>query len=151
MDTAPMFLVWVNTDGTFVIGLIALGTYWASGWVPISFGGIQSNLWTAERRKQLAWVSLLWALMLPLSPHGTRVAANPVGVALLQPGVMADVQEWEPLTFGRSYGKYLVVLLLLFLVAVIAARPTFRPEEIGLLLLATLETFAHVRFVLFLC
>lgn len=51
----------------------------------------------------------------------------------------------------RPYGKYLVVLLLLFLVAVIAARSTFRPEEIGLLLLATLETFAHVRFVLFLC
>jgi hypothetical protein len=145
-----LFLAWVNVHGSFMVGLAVLGAYWAGGLIEMRAGGLEAYRWTPKQRKHLALVSLVSMLVLPLTPYGTRVAGNPLAVALLQPHVAADVQEWQPLTFTEPYGKYLVFLLLLFLLAVVLARPTFRVEEFGLLLCASFLTFAHVRFVLFL-
>jgi len=145
-----VFLVWVNTHGSFVVGLLTLFAYWAGGSIEIRAGGLASRPWTAAQRMHLAVVALLCVSVLPLTPYGARVAGNPVGVALFQPGVMADIQEWQPLTFQQAYGKFAVILLLLFLALAIVGRPVFRPEELGLFLLAMVETFAHVRFVVFL-
>jgi hypothetical protein len=145
-----IFLVWVNTHGSFAVGLLTVFAYWAAGSTNLHIGGLGSESWTPAQRRHIALVSFLCVLMLPLTPYGTRVAANPVSVALLQPGVMADIQEWQPLTFQQTYGKIVIILLLLILAAAVIARPTFRPEELGLFLLAMFETFAHVRFILFL-
>ena len=49
----PLFLVWVNTHGTFVFGLAAIGLYWASGLVAFQLGGLVAERWTPRQRVQL--------------------------------------------------------------------------------------------------
>ncbi len=143
-----LFLLWVNTHGTFTLGLLVMGVYWASGLVGFRWGGLVAERWTAEQRRHLAVVFLLCVLTLTLTPYGTRLAAYPLQMALFQPDVVAKISEWQPLGFDQLYGKVFLGLLLLYLLAQVLLRLTYRLEEIALLLFAVYAACVHARFVL---
>ncbi len=144
-----VFLLWVNTHGTFTFGLLVTGLYWGSGLVGFRWGGLVAERWTAEQRRHLAVVFLLCLLALSLTPYGTRLAAYPLQMVLSQPNVVADISEWRPLGFGHLLGKEFLGLLLLFLLAQVLFRLTYRLEEIALLLFGVYAACVHQRFVLF--
>lgn len=144
-----VFLLWVNTHGTFSLGLLVLGTYWASGLVDFRVGGLEAAPWTAKQRRQLALVCLLSVLTLVLNPYGTRLVGYELQVAFSQPLNIANIQEWQSLPFNLSWGKLFLVFLLLLLLAQAVFRSTHRLEEIGLLMVAVYEACVHLRFVLF--
>ncbi len=54
----PLFLIWVNTHGTFVFGLAAIGGYFASGLVKFQLGSLVAEPWTARQRIQLLFTLL---------------------------------------------------------------------------------------------
>lgn len=41
----PIMLLWVNTHGSWIIGLGSIFVYWMSGLVDFSWGGIMARLW----------------------------------------------------------------------------------------------------------
>jgi hypothetical protein len=91
----PIFLLWVNTHGSFVFGFFVLGVVWLCGQMRFSVGGIFSQRWTQRQSVQLLLTILLSALMLPLTPYGTRVAAYPLSMAFGQPVNVGNIQEWQ--------------------------------------------------------
>ncbi len=143
-----VFLVWVNTHGSFVLGLFTLGVYWASGLFRFEWGGLIAEPWPASQRRHLAWVFLASLVGLCITPYGSRLAAYPLQVALLQPISVANIYEWAPLPFDLLMGKLFLGLLILFLLALLVLRPTFRLEEVGLLLAAIYASCMHRRFAL---
>ena len=143
-----VFLVWVNTHGSFVLGLFILGVYWVSGLFRFEFGGLIAEPWSAHQRRHFAWISLVSVVALLITPYGSRLAAYPLQVAFLQPISVANIYEWAPLPFDLLMGKLFLGLLILFLLAVLALRPTFRLEEVGLLLPAIYASCMHRRFAL---
>jgi hypothetical protein len=144
----PLFMLWVNTHGSFVFGLLTLGVYWASGMVRVRWGDLESKLWTAGERLRLAVVFLLSLIAITITPYGTRLAAYPVDMAFAQPVNVANVQEWKPMPFNLFYGKLFLALLLGFLLAQIALRLTWRLEEFTLVLVGTAVACLHARFVM---
>lgn len=144
----PVFLLWVNTHGTFVFGLFALGVYWGSGLVEVHWGGIESRLWTEAERKRLAFVALLCFLALTITPYGTRIAAYPLDMAFSQPINVANIQEWQPVAFQLFYGKLFLFLLVGFIVAQVTLRLKWRLEEFTLFVVGLVALCLHVRFVL---
>ena len=70
-----VFLLWVNTHGTFLLGLALLGLYWVSGLFGFRVGCIAAERWSARQRRQLATVFLLCTAVLPLTPYGSRLPA----------------------------------------------------------------------------
>jgi hypothetical protein len=144
-----VFLLWVNTHGTFVFGLFVMGVHWASGLVELRRGGLVAERWTAAQRRQWAVVLLLCVLALALTPYGTRVAASPLEIAFLQPTNVANISEWQPMPFDSFLGKLFLVLLLGFVVLQMLFPLTYRLEEIGLLLFAIYAAATHQRFALF--
>lgn len=143
-----VFLLWVNTHGTFTFGLFVLGLYWASGLVDFRWGGLEAKRWTPKQRRQLAVVSLLSVLALTPTPYGTRLAAYPLEMMLSQSANIANIQEWQPMPFNLTSGKLFLGLLILLLLALAFFRPTYRLEEMGLLLFAIYAASVHRRFVL---
>ncbi len=143
-----LFLVWVNTHGTFAFGLLVLGLYWVSGLVEFRRGGLLAERWTSQQRRQLAWVMLLCVLVLPLTPYGTRLAAYPLEMSFSQPINVANIQEWQPIGFELYLGKLFLGLLLFFFFAQVVFPLTCRVEEMVLLLFAVYASCTHVRFVL---
>jgi hypothetical protein len=144
----PLFLVWVNTHGSFAMGFVFLGLYWASGLVTFCWGGLRAERWQANQRLHLELVALLSLLVLPVTPYGTRLAAVPLQYAFALPVNLANIVEWQPLTVGPWPGKMLLLLLFAFIIVQVTLRPCYRLEELALFLLVAYSTFAHCRFAI---
>jgi len=144
-----IFLLWVNTHGTFVLGLGVVAIYWVCGLVKLRTGGLFAERWADQRRRQLLLAGLLCALVLPLTPYGSRLAAYPLELSLGQPVNVASIQEWQPLAFSNFLGKYLLGVLLASLLALVVVRPELRLEQMTLLLLTIFAACVHIRFTLF--
>ena len=142
-----IFLLWTNTHGTFVLGFGVLGIYWLSGLREIRLGDLYSRRWTPGERQQLELTALLCLVASGITPYGTQLAAYPLEMAGSQPMIIKIVQEWQPLSFSASYGKLFVVLILGFWVLIAMRRMRIRLEDMALLLIATVETFMHARFM----
>ncbi|PYV23572.1 MAG: hypothetical protein DMG24_13610, partial [Acidobacteria bacterium] len=146
-----VFLLWVNAHGTFALGLIILGLYWASGLAGFRIGCIAGERWTARQRRQMAIVFLICTLVLPLTPYGSLQAAYPLNVGLLIPVSFANITEWYPLPLfhGTWAHGFLGLLLLFVLLQALFGSLVYRVEEMVLLLFAVYESLLHVRFLLF--
>ena len=144
----PLFLLWVNIHGSFVLGLFALGVYWASGLVEIHWGNLESHVWTQPQRMRLELVALLTLVALTVTPYGTQACLYPLDMAFSQPINVGNIQEWQSMAFGDLYGKLFLALIIGFLVAQITLRPTWRLEELILALTGIIGACIHIRFVL---
>ena len=144
----PLFLVWVNTHGSFTLGFMMLGLYWLSGLADFSSGGLHAVRWRPAQRLHMELVCLLSLLVLPITPYGTRLATIPLEVATSLPLNFASIQEWQPLNFGLWQPKLLLILLFAFIVAQIAFRLRYRLEELALFFIVAYSTFVHCRFVI---
>jgi len=144
----PLFLLWVNTHGSFVFGFLVLGIAWLSGQFQFSAGGLFSDRWSARQSIELLLAILASALVLPITPYGTRLAAYPLTLAFSQPVNVTSINEWSPLGTGNFVSKYLIVLLLAFFCAVLAERPRFRLHDVLLAMFGAIAACLHVRFLL---
>ncbi|HLI29682.1 MAG TPA: hypothetical protein VKV79_01120, partial [Terriglobia bacterium] len=145
-----IFLIWVNTHGTFVLGLACLGIYWLAGLKSFEWGGVEARRWTDNERRQLETVGLLSVVALLITPYGSKLAAYPVEMLLLQPVNLANIQEWQPLSFRLLLGKFLLVLLLLYFLGEVIFRFKYRLEDLALLVVAVFAACVHVRLIVFL-
>ncbi len=143
-----VFWLWVNTHGTFVLGFLMIGVYWASGLGTWQFGRIFSKRWTNTQRRQLELVFLLCLVASVLTPYGTQLAAYPLKMFSSQHQIMMTVQEWQPIDLSQFYGKFFLALLMLFWVGLAATDLKCRLEDFLLLAFATAETFMHARFII---
>ncbi len=146
----PLFLIWLNTHGSFVLGLVAFAIYWGCGLTEFEAGGIIAKRWADWQRRHMEIVFLLCVVALTVSPYGTRQAAYPLQMAFFEPVNVAHVIEWQSLPFQFWQIKLLLGLVLMFWLALIPLRENFRLESIALLLFATYAAFVHRRFTPFL-
>jgi hypothetical protein len=144
----PLILAWVNTHGSFIIGLGIIVVYLVCGLKDFSLGGIEGKKWTAKQRVRLELVFLLCVAVLPITPYGTRLAMFPFDVAFSQPLGVGHVQEWQPMPFNMLGGKIFLALVLGFLVVQMALNLKWRLEEVTLFLGGAAMACLHVRFIL---
>ena len=144
----PLFLVWVNTHGSFILGFCVLGLYWICGLVPFKAGGLTMEPWQPRQRIHLEIIFLLGCVALPFTPFGGQAFIFPIEKALFFPEQAAHVMEWYPLNFSLWEPKVMLVLLLGFLLAQVAYRLTYRIEELFLVLFTACLTCLHTRFVI---
>ncbi len=144
-----LFLLWVNTHGTFFLGLGIFGIYWLAGLFEFNQGGIYSEKWTPQQRLHLLEVMLLCFAVLPLTPYGTRLATYPFEMAFMQPLNVSSIVEWQPMSFALPFGKIMMITALLLIVAQVFLRPNHRLDSILFVLAGAFAAFAHIRFLLF--
>jgi hypothetical protein len=144
-----VFVLWVNTHGTYSLGLLAIVVYWAAGLKDFRVGNLESKAWTPGQRRRLGLVLLLCALALLVNPYGPRLLRYEMSAAFSQPVNMAWFQEWQPLAFNEFFGKWFLVLLFLFFLAPMVWRFRPRLEVLALVLLAAYMACLHQRFAVF--
>jgi hypothetical protein len=143
----PLFLIWVNTHGSFAFGLFVLAVWWLSGLVGFHFGGIQAKCWTQGQRLQLELAAFLSLLATLCTPYGTRLFSYPLQMALFQPLNIANISEWQSLNPSLAIGKWFLAFLLILFLSEILLRPAHRLEFVSLLLVTIVVASLHRRFL----
>jgi hypothetical protein len=142
-----IFLVWVNTHGSFALGLAFLGVYWACGLGGFEWGDLVAKKWSPRELRHMTLALLGCVAVLPLTPYGTQLAAYPIELALLQPANVANIQEWQTLDLHFPYSKILLGLLLAVLLAQIGFRIRHRLPDLALVAFAVYAAADHLRFL----
>jgi hypothetical protein len=143
-----LFLVWVNTHGSFVIGIGAIVAHLLCGMVEFRLGNIEARRWSVPERLRLEIVLLASIAALTVTPYGTQLAVYPFHVASSLPVGVANVSEWQSMPFNILGGKIFLALVMAFFVAQMALRLTVRLEELLLVLGGIGMACLHIRFLL---
>jgi len=144
----PLFVLWVNTHGTFVFGLFVIGLYWVAGLFKFKIGGLVAEGMDQRRRVQLLLTFAMCLLALPVTPYGSKLAAYPIEMATAQPLNIANIQEWQPLSLGNPVGVYLLIFAMGLFVAQVTLRLSYRLVDMILLLFVMYAACAHLRFAM---
>jgi hypothetical protein len=144
----PLFVVWANTHGSFVFGLLVIGLYWVTGLVTFQVGGLIAERLPRRHRVQLLITLLLCLLALLVTPYGSQIAANPFEMATAQPVNIANVQEWQPLSLAMPLGKYFLVFAIALFLIQVTLQLTYKLEDMAMLLFGAYAMCAHMRFAM---
>ena len=147
--TLPViFLAWVNTHGSFIIGIGVVALYLCAGLFSFQKGSVQAIAWTRKQRLQLETALLFCLAVLPITPYGTQLAVYPFDMAFSQPINVANVNEWRPMPFELVGGKIFLGLVVIFFLLQMFFRFSWRLEELLLVAGGTAMACLHVRFIL---
>jgi hypothetical protein len=143
-----MFLLWVNTHGSFIVGIGVLAVYLCCGLKSFQVGSVQAIAWSAKQRIQLELALLLSLAVLPITPYGTQLAVYPFDIMFNQPVNLASILEWRPMPFEQVIGRGFLAIVVLLVVLQLLFRFVWRMEELLLAVGGTVMAFVHVRMIL---
>jgi hypothetical protein len=143
-----LFLVWINTHGSWIVGLGVIALYIVCGLVDFQMGSLETRRWTKPERLRLEIVFMLCLATIPITPYGTRLAMYPFTVASSLPVSVASVLEWQVMPFNLAGGKIFLVLILVFFLMQMVFRFSWSLFEVLLLIGGVGLACLHLRFVL---
>ena len=144
----PLFLLWINTHGSWIVGLGVVVVTLMSGLFEFQMGGVLSSRWTQKQRIQLELALLGSLAALGVTPYGTRLATYPFMVASSLPLNLQFVEEWFPMPLNESWGKFFLALLVGAVVLQTIYQYKFRLQQWVLAFGGVAMACMHVRFVL---
>ena len=144
----PLFLVWINAHGSWVIGLCVILLTLVCGLSEFRMNNVEVVRWMPKQRRQLELAFLGSLLVIPITPYGTQIATYPFLTASSIPLGVQNVMEWKPMPFESTGGKLFLALLVGVFVLQTLYRFTFRLHEWILALGGIVMACLHMRFVL---
>ncbi len=142
-----LFAVWVNTHGSWLIGLVFLIAFAAAGCFQVHAGQIQSARRSIAELKQLTVTLGLSAAALFLNPYGWRLVFYPFDLAFRQKLNVSHVEEWQSPNFHAIRGKLLLAIILAMLMLALIRQGRFRLHEVLFLLIAFYSAMTYGRFL----
>jgi hypothetical protein len=143
-----VFVLWVNTHGTFTLGLAAMAIYGMAGLYDFRLGPLEGKAWLPRQRRHLGLVFLLCSAALLVNPYGPHLLRYEEEITGEQVN-LTYFQEWQPLAFNEFFGVWFLVLLLACVVGIVVLRRTQRLEAVAMVFLAAYLACRHQRFVVF--
>jgi hypothetical protein len=143
-----LFLIWINTHGSWVIGMGLVVLFLLSGLVEFKVGNVEARKWSRDERIRIERVLLFCLAAIPFTPYGTRLAAYPFTVASSLPLNVENISEWLPMPFNLPGGKIFLAIILAFFVSQILAPLRFRAYDMILLFGGVVMACLHVRFLM---
>jgi hypothetical protein len=136
----PLFALWINVHGSFVIGFVILAAVLASAFLRAEWGLLAARPWPRKTAKTLALASALAIPALFFNPVGPKLVWNPIVFMFRLNGWLGDISEWQPTDLGSLRGLLLLITTgAILLVALIRSAKLHIHE---LLLLAVFFYFA---------
>jgi hypothetical protein len=146
----PLFCLWINTHGSWLIGLVVFAIIVGGGLVEFQMGRVESVRWSPVQLRRLVPVWVLSAAAVFINPWGYRLVWYPFDLAFRQKLNVAHVAEWVPVNFHDSRGKLVLVLLAVLLLSALLRRTRWTLTELGLVLLGLYSGLTHIRFLFLL-
>jgi hypothetical protein len=143
----PLFALWVNLHGTWLIGLAFFALYFGSGLFEGSWGSIEAVRWTPRQQRKLVAVGVASVAALFFNPYGWRLVLYPFDLVFRQRLNVAVVDEWGSVDFQSFYGILVFLLVAGLLLFTLAQRRSWQLSDIFFALLAFFAALTHRRFL----
>jgi hypothetical protein len=144
----PLFLIWINAHGSWIIGVGIILVTLAAGLFNFSVGSIEAIRWTEKQRIHLELALLGSLAVIPLTPYGTQLATYPLLTASSIPLNVENVVEWRPMPFNALLGKLFLAVVVGAFVLQALYHFKFRLQQWVLGIGGAVMACLHVRFVL---
>jgi hypothetical protein len=143
----PLFMVWVNTHGSWLIGLAVFALFGLCGCVEGDWGAITADRWSSRQGHRLGRAFTFSLLALFVNPYGWRLVAYPFDLALRQKLNIANIEEWKSLDFHSPRGKIALAVLACGIVVQLVRARRWKLHEVAFLLLGLYAGFTYSRFL----
>lgn len=143
----PIFAVWVNCHGSFLLGLVVLTLAAITSLIPTSTTGIKSAHLDPQRRRFLLASTIVSFAALLINPVGVRQVLYPIQIMLHSPVNLSEVHEWHWLGFDDSRLYVLVGIVACIVASVLMRRARLTADEWILLTLIAAQAIRHRRLV----
>ena len=143
----PFFCLWINTHGSWLLGMIIFGIYIASGCVEGSWGRIDAVRWTPQQLKRLLLTGAASVVALFVNPFTYRLVIYPFDLAFRQKLNVASIDEWASVDFHEARGTVVFILLAAVFLGLLLSRHRWRLEEMLLASFALYSGLKHIRFL----
>ncbi len=143
----PLFCVWANTHGSWLVGGIVFSIIAASGWLAGRWGRVEATPWSRPQRRKLLWTGFASAAAVFINPFGYRLVLYPFDLAFRQKLNIAHVAEWVSVNFHDMRGKLVLALLLALLVSALLRAEWWSLSELCLLVFALYTGLTYIRFL----
>ena len=142
-----LFAIWVNSHGSFLLGMIVLGTVLVTGSFNVQAGLLQSRPSDPNRRRILLWSAALSVVALFANPVGWPLLAYPLRTIFDHRLQLDAVTEWQKLSFDdvRAFG--MLGLAAAILLIALVRRTVLYLDEVALLAVAFGMAVLHQRFL----
>lgn len=143
----PLFCVWINTHGSWSLGLIVFAITVASGIAEGRWGRIEANRWSPRQLRQLLWTLGTSAAALFINPYGYRLVLYPLVMPYRVKLGIAHVAEWVSVDFHDFRGKVVLLLIIALLLSALVDRHSWKLHEVGLVLFGMYSGLTYSRFL----
>jgi hypothetical protein len=143
----PLFVLWANLHGSWLIGIVLFFVYCACGLVEGTWGRIEASRWNRAQLCKLITVAALSVAALFVNPYGFHLVTYPFEFAFQQKLNVGRVEEWASLDFHTPRGKVFFVVLAAILVSALARKCRWRLDEVAFLLIALYAALSYSRFL----
>ena len=145
-----LFCLWVNTHGSWSLGVIIFTVTIAAGLLRLKWGMVESEVWTAAQRKSLiicwcASIALLFA-----NPFGARLVFYPLDLAFHQKTNIEHVAEWVSVDFHGLRGKIVLGIVIIVLLSTLLRPRRWSLGQLAVLLFALYSGLTYIRFLFLL-
>ena len=142
-----LFLLWVNSHGSWIIGLVFFFVFIASGLFKGQWGRLEAIPWTRSEVSRLGLVFLLSLAALFVNPYGYHLVLYPFDLAFRQTLNINHITEWRSLDFHSIRGKIVFLLLASTIVLALARKRRWRLDEVLFLLIGFYSALTYTRFL----
>jgi hypothetical protein len=146
----PLFCLWINTHGSWSLGLIIFAIIAASGLVQGTWGRVESHAWSKPQRRKLFLAGVATVAALFVNPFGYHLVFYPLDLAFRQKLNIAHVAEWVSVDFHQLRGKLVLILIFSLLAASLLRNRRWKLAELLLLGFALYSGLTYVRFLFLL-
>jgi hypothetical protein len=145
-----LFCLWINTHGSWSLGLIVFAVIVAAGLVEGRWGRVEAERWTPSQLRKLVVIGLASVAALFVNPFGYRLVLYPFDLAFRQKVNIAHVAEWVSVDFHDMRGKIVLVLLIGLLLTALLRDYRWALADVGLVLFALYSGLTYIRFLFLL-
>jgi hypothetical protein len=146
----PLFCLWINTHGSWSLGMIVFALVIASGFIGGSWGKIDAVKWTRRQRQQLILTLAAAVVAVFVNPYGWRLVFYPLDLAFNQHLNITHVAEWVTVDFHTTRGKLVLLMMVGLLLAGLVRKTRWNLGELLVFLFALYSGLTYVRFLVLL-
>ncbi len=143
----PLFVLWANLHGSWLIGMVLLGIFCASGLLQGTWGRLQATRWTPPQMRKLVLTGSLSVAGLFLNPYTYHLVFYPFNFAFRQRLNVNHVDEWMSLDFHSVRGKIIFLMLAATIVLALVRKRRWALDELAFLLLGFYAAMTYSRFL----